>query len=112
MFQFLKYHILPTVFYTTSVEHDLRYRIQTLSGEWLHLGRREADKGDDLDDTGRRGDRDRTNQPGLDTDTNRPILLNKVAKILSADIKATNGVIHVIDKALISPALQSLANEV
>lgn len=98
--KFLQYHVLPTSFFTSSVEPRLRYRYKTMSGEWVHLAIDEPPK--------QQGDQEET----IDYEGKGTIIMNKDAKIITSNIKATDGVIHVIDKTLISPSLHTLANEV
>ena len=84
-FQFLNYHMLGQVVYTSGIQPELRYRFSTLTGDWLDLK-----KGGEADD---------------------PILVNGEARILERDREAENGVIHVIDKVLDCPCLRNIRSE-
>ena len=78
--QFLNYHMLGQVVYTSGIQSGLRHRYTTLAGDRLDLR-----KGNRVED---------------------PILVNGEARIVDSDVEVENGVIHVIDTVLNCPCLR------
>lgn len=78
--KFLGYHILRRPVYTSGIRPDLRYRFKTNAKEWMSL-----------------------RQDALE----EPIMIDGKAKIIRQDVETTNGVMHIIDSALVCPCLKN-----